>query len=246
MTTTVTAPVSTLQHWQEVLRAQGFGLVPGTAMHELLLQHGPLDDWARFSASWEHLPLDTWMADQGRYRRRRHAVFAIDQTGKLHQQAHQPHYQGLDYNPLNGGVERWFEPIDPAITTGASLRTILSAAQALFAPLSPAIPRWKVEVHQFRIEATPEHAGLPTPEGVHRDGVDWVLVLMIQRRNIAAGTTTIHALDQTQLGSFTLSQPFDAALVDDHRCCHGVTAVRPLDPTLPAQRDVLVVTFKRA
>ncbi len=37
----------------------------------------------------------------------------------------------------------------------------------------------------------------------------------------------------------------DAALVDDSRVYHGVTAVHPLDPAKPAFRDVLVVTFRR-
>ena len=43
---------------------------------------------------------------------------------------------------------------------------------------------------------------------------------------------------------FTLTHPFDAALVDDRRVAHGVTPVRALDPELPAYRDVLVVTFR--
>jgi hypothetical protein len=43
-----------------------------------------------------------------------------------------------------------------------------------------------------------------------------------------------------------LTHPFDAALVDDARVYHGVTPVEPLDPTLPAHRDVLVVTFRNA
>jgi hypothetical protein len=42
-----------------------------------------------------------------------------------------------------------------------------------------------------------------------------------------------------------LTAPLDAALVDDGRVYHGVTAVAPLDPALPAYRDVLVVTFRR-
>ena len=42
------------------------------------------------------------------------------------------------------------------------------------------------------------------------------------------------------------TQPFDAALVDDARVYHGVTPVQPLDPALPAHRDVLVVTFRNA
>jgi hypothetical protein len=37
----------------------------------------------------------------------------------------------------------------------------------------------------------------------------------------------------------------DAALVDDSRVFHGVTAVHPLDPDKAAFRDVLVITFRR-
>jgi hypothetical protein len=76
--------------------------------------------------------------------------------------------------------------------------------------------------------------------------VDFVLVLLIARCNIASGTTTIHSLDGKLLGSFTLTDTFDAALVDDARVFHGVTPVEPLDPTQFAYRDVLVITLKRA
>ena len=75
--------------------------------------------------------------------------------------------------------------------------------------------------------------------------MDWVLVLMVGRVNIASGTTSIHGLDRGLLGSFTLEAPMDSALVDDHRVFHGVTPVQPLDPDLPAHRDVLVLTFRR-
>ena len=134
----------------------------------------------------------------------------------------------------------------PAIADGASLRGILAFSRELFGALAPATGRWHIEVHQFRIEARAGEAGEPTPEGVHRDGVDYVLVLLIDRTNIESGTTTIHAHDGTLLGNFTLTHALDAALVDDARVCHGVTAVTPLDPARPAHRDVLVVTFKAA
>ena len=80
---------------------------------------------------------------------------------------------------------------------------------------------------------------------MHQDGVDWVLVLMVDRENIAEGETSIHGLDKGLLGSFTLREPLDSALVDDHRVFHGVTPVRALDPAKPAHRDVLVVTFRQ-
>ena len=80
---------------------------------------------------------------------------------------------------------------------------------------------------------------------MHRDGVDWVLVLLIARENVASGETTILANDRSPLGSFTLTTPLDAAFVDDGRVFHGVTGIVPVDPSRAAWRDVLVVTFRR-
>jgi hypothetical protein len=230
----------------EHLAREGFVFVHGAAMRTALERTGPLTDWGAFAASWDNLDLDTYMADGGRYRRRRHAVFTVGSDGAIVREVHQPHYQSLDYNPIHGGVARWFSPIDSAIGGGPSLTTILQFCRALFGGLTPAVRRWKVEVHQFRIEARAGEDGRPTPEGLHRDGVDYVLVLLIERRNIASGTTTIHALDGAVLGRFTLTSPFDAALVDDARVCHGVTPVEALNPAHPAYRDVLVVTFLKA
>lgn len=235
---------------QDLLRDEiartGFAFVKGPAMRQMLVQSGSLADWDAFAASWDDLEVDTYMADRGRYRRRRHAVYAGEREGVIRRAPDRPHYQSKDYNPLHGGIARRFEPIVPAIGNGPGLLTILNFCRGLFGQCAPAIAAWDIEVHQFRIEARAEQKGLPTPEGVHRDGVDYVLVLLITRRNIASGTTTIHHPDGHLLGSFTLTDPFDAALVDDSRVYHGVTPVEPLDPRHAAHRDVLVVTFRKA
>ena len=243
----------------ESLSQDGFVFVRGDAMRRALEPFGSLDDWTAFAGSWHDLELDRHMADGGRYRRRRHAVFSTGADGDIERQPHQPHYQTLDYNPLNGGVARWFAPMSHDAGGGHSLRTILEFSRALFtrptpsdvaqgAPSesrgAPAVPRWTIEVHQFRIEAQPGSEGLPTPEGMHRDGVDFVLVLLVNRTNIASGTTSIHGPDGDERGRFTLTHPLDAALVDDARVAHGVTPVQAIDPEQPAYRDVLVVTFK--
>jgi hypothetical protein len=222
----------------------GFAFAHGEAMRTLLSTVGPLSDWDSFAASWSGLEVDSYMADGGRYRRRRHAVFATQSGSPIERQSHQPHYQALDYNPVHGGIARWFEPIQPEVEAGATLPTVLAFCRQLFETLAGRVPPWRIEVHQFRIEARGGEAGRPTPEGLHRDGVDYVLVLLVNRRNIASGTTSIHALDGRSLGQFTLTDPLDAALVDDSRVAHGVTPVEAIDPAQPAYRDVLVVTFK--
>ncbi|MHB1059692.1 MAG: 2OG-Fe dioxygenase family protein [Rhodanobacter sp.] len=227
------------------LQRDGFAFVTADAMRGLL-QAQALTDWPAFADSWNDLAPDAYLAASGRHRRRRHATFSVDADGAIRRGAHQPHYQSLQYNPLQGDIQRWFEPVLPAIADGASLGRILAFCRDCFGTLAPDVRRWHVEVHQFRIEARIDEAGEPTPEGVHRDCVDYVLVLLVDRENIESGTTTIHAPDRRLLGSFTLTHALDAALVDDARVFHGVTAVTPLDPGKPAHRDVLVVTFRAA
>ena len=231
--------------WAGTLRDTGFVFAQAPEMCAALTQAG-LTGWNAFARSWDDLGLDTYMADGGRYRKRRHAAFAADGTG-IRRKPAQPHYQSRDFNALNGGIARWFAPMAGETADGPAFTAIVRCCYGLFDGLTPAgnSQAWHIEAHQFRIEARPGQIGQPTPEGMHQDGVDWVLVLMVARVNIASGTTTIHGLDRRPLGSFTLQAPMDAALLDDHRVFHGVTAVEPLDPSQPAYRDVLVLTFRR-
>ena len=222
------------------LAADGFAFANGDEMRAVF---GPLSDWPHFAASWNDLGLDTYMADGGRYRKRRHAAFGAPVGEPIHRKAHQPHYQSREYNTLQGGIERWFEPITTG--DGPSLHAILRLSHCVFSALAPAVRRWRIETHQFRIEARADEPGQPTPEGVHRDGVDYVLVLLIDRHNIVSGTTTVLRLNGDELGAFTLTDPLDAALLDDARVAHGVTAIEPLDGARPAWRDVLVVTWRQ-
>ena len=232
--------MNTLRQLTDGIRTDGFRFVRAADMRGLLEAVGPLNDWADFAASWHDLGADTYMADGGRYRKRRHAVFQAGPDGIVRRPA-QPHYQSRDYNTLNGGIERWFQPVLDRIGAGATMQTVLGFCLGLFGPQTV----WHVEVHQFRIEARRGAEGRPTPEGMHRDGVDYVLVLLVNRTNIVSGVTSVHDLAGAELGEFTLTAPFDAALVDDSRVMHGVTAVEPLDPAEPGFRDVLVVTFRK-
>ena len=230
----------------QAIRHDGFAFLRAPAMRKLFEQNG-LADWDRFAASWDDLGVDTFMADGGRYRRRRFAAYRATPEAIL-RKPHQPHYQSRDYNPLNGGIERWFDAVTEPIGSHPALRAILATCRDLFDGVTPAAVRpesWHVEIHQFRIEARTGQSGKPTPEGMHRDGVDWVLVLLVNRINIASGETSVHDLGKNELGSFTLTDPLDAAFTDDNRVYHGVTPVSPLDPARPGHRDVLVVTFRR-
>jgi len=243
---TRTAFDDTLDFLARRVQTRDFSFLPGSDLSGCLLLQRPdaLADWQAFAASWDGMPLDTYMADGGRYRRRRYAVLsAAADSDTLKREPHQPHYQALEYNRLNGGIARHFEPVAPRILAGRTMSAVLGFGLGIFRRLFPR-GHAHVEVHQFRIEANAEHAGRPTPEGAHRDGTDFVLVMMVRRVNIASGTTEIFDLNQNRLDSFTLTDPLDAALVNDRRVMHGVTPIEPIDPALPAYRDVLVATYR--
>ncbi len=136
------------------------------------LAGAPAAGWPAFAASWNALALDTHLPEGHRYRLRRHATLsALAGETRFRLEPHRPHYQAREYNPLVGGIERWFEPVRPEVLASETFASVIAFCLGLFGPMKPGAD-WHIEVHQFRIEARAEAAGLPTPEGVHRDGVD--------------------------------------------------------------------------
>lgn len=239
--------MSSLRDIERELNIRGFAVIPSVGMRRLL-GHKALTEWLSYSESWNALGTDTYMADGGRYRRRRFGVFEVSAHSVV-RKPHQPHYQSRDYNTLNGGIERWFEPVTDEIGSHTLTTTVLLTCHGVFDSLTPSEIRplhWHAEIHQFRIEARERVPGLPTPEGVHRDGVDWVFVALIRRENVASGVTTIRDQSNGSLDHFTLCDPLDAVFLNDQRVHHGVTAITPINQNLPAYRDALVITFRLA
>jgi hypothetical protein len=225
------------------LTQPGYRAVPAPEMRDLL---GPesLVDWTTFADSWNDLGIDQFMADGGRYRRRRFGSFSVT-ADAIVRKPHQPHYQGRDYNQLNGGIDRWFDPITDPIATHPVTQRILTICRSVFTVASRQPPPngWHVEMHQFRIEPDAKHEGKPTPEGMHRDGVDWVLVALVARHNVAGGVTAIGDSEQRPIGTMELHDPLDAVFLDDRRVWHGVTPLKVSRAGEAAYRDALVVTF---
>lgn len=202
------------------------------------------EDWLAFQDSWNRLEQDTYMRDGGAYRFRRHATYsATPGTTCPILERHQPHYQSLDYNNLNGGVARHFAPIEQAISSNKVLTAALELCCSSFSRLAPYYA-WHIEVHQFRINAS-EHAASPTPEGIHRDGVNFVFMMLVNRVNVLNGETAIYDRHKRALSNYTLATEMEAAIVNDERVMHGVTPITRLNPDQPAYRDVLVITFSK-
>ncbi len=192
-------------------------------------------------ASWDRLAPDTYLRDGGRYRRRRHGSCVIEGDG-VRPVPHRAHWQPVSYNALHGGMERWFEPIEPAVAASPDWQALLRALGGLASALRGPQP-WFAEAHQFRIDTT-DGIGRPTPEGAHRDGVDLVAVFLVARESIKGGETRVFEADGPQGTRFTLTEPWSLLLLDDARVIHESTPIQPLVAGRGGHRDTLVVTLR--
>jgi hypothetical protein len=100
---------------------------------------------------------------------------------------------------------------------------------------------WFVEVHQFRID-TSNGIGRPTPEGAHRDGVDFVAVVLVGRERVKGGETRVFEADGPRGVRFTMTEAWSALLLDDTRVIHETTPIQPAEAS--GHRDTLVLTYR--
>jgi hypothetical protein len=192
-------------------------------------------------ASWEGLPRDTYLLDGGRYRFRRHSCFVHEVAAdSLQLVPHRAHWQPRDYNALHGGLERWFEPMTTGVLDAPVWGRLVRALGRIFAAVRP-VPRWYVEAHQFRID-TAEGIGRPTPEGAHRDGVDYVAVILVRRSDVSGGETRVFDANGPAGVRFTMVEPWTALLLDDAQVVHETTPIQKAGPQ--GVRDTLVLTFR--
>ncbi len=175
----------------------------------------------------------------GHYRRRRHSCF-VAHDAELEQVPHRAHYQPLQYNALHGGMHRMFEPIKAEMLQSPLWPRLLLAIGNVCSQVKQVQP-WYVEAHQFRIDTT-GGIGRPTPEGAHRDGVDFVAILLVDRVNVTGGESRIFDADGPHGQRFTLREPWTLLILDDQRVIHETT---PIQPTAAGgHRDTLVLTFR--
>jgi hypothetical protein len=230
----MTAPIA------KAILDSGYVLLEPARAAELLQVQ--LADLHLLRHSWNHLCKDLYLRDGGQYRSRRHSCFVYTPaTQVLELVPHRAHWQPLDYNALHGGMQRWFEPIEAEILHAAVWRQLLLSLGTTLNAIRP-VERWHIEAHQFRID-TAAGIGRPTPEGAHRDGVDYVAIFLIERQHIRGGETRVFQAHGPHGVRFTMLEPWTLLLLDDERVVHETTPIQPAD--LPGVRDTLVLTYRQ-
>ncbi len=233
-------PYVPLSGLDDALARTGFALLSAADVRQWL--HTDTAALDALHKSWNHLPPDAFLKDGGRYRRRRHSCFVVEGDA-VTQAHHRAHWQPLEYNALHGGMQRWFEPMEPGVVASPLWQQLLVTLGGAVSRLHGARP-WYVEAHPFRIDTT-DGIGRPTPEGAHRDGVDLVAVFMLGRHGIKGGESRVFEAEGPAGQRFTLTEPWSLLLLDDARVIHETTPIQPLVPGELGWRDTLVLTYRR-
>ncbi|MCV2361793.1 2OG-Fe dioxygenase family protein [Paucibacter sp. TC2R-5] len=236
-----TPPYVAAECFEAQLREQGAVVIAPSSLPATLACR--LEDLAELPKFWADLPPDAYLRDGGRYRFRRHGCFVAEVGAEgqvLTPVAHRAHWQPLDYNALHGGIERWFEPLAEELCQLPVWRQLMFGLAGVASRLKGE-RRWFIEAHQFRIDTT-DGIGRPTPEGAHRDGVDFVAVFFVGRHGIKGGESRVFDANGPSGQRFTMSEPWTLLLLDDERVIHETT---PIQPTADhGYRDTLVVTLR--
>lgn len=224
----------------DALTQNGFVLVDPEMFSEVV--DSSLHELNQLKMYWHHLPLDPYLKDRGNYRHRRHASYTIS-NNKITTAPYRAHWQSLENNQLNGGIQRWYDSPEPNLTVRTSWQNILLGITKLLNLVNPATAKWFVEAHQFRIN-TLSGTGLPTPEGVHRDGADFVGIILVDREQIQGGESRILYADGSMCLAKTLTSSWTLLMIDDTRMLHETTAITSNSSS--GYRDTLVLTFHKS
>jgi hypothetical protein len=205
-------------------------------------QQSILQDWRSFTELWNNLPLDGYMADHGTYRRRKYVSISYEQLSQRIQVSNSAAFlQSKEINPLNGGVARAFTPVDAELLEMPVTTQLLAHFAARAG--GPTAGSRMVNVHQHRISATGSEPGKPTPEGIHRDGVEYIVMMLVARHNVTGGTSTLYDNSRKPVFTHTLSEPGDYIFLDDRTCLHSVSPVTVAPSATAGHRDMFFLEF---
>jgi hypothetical protein len=231
---------------REQLQTNGYALVAGG---DLPIDPALRQFEATLAAEWECLEIDKYLRMGARFRERRYDRFRyLPSTGSVTLRPHRPYFQSMEANGYGGGIQREVAPLTTSTLENPLLMSLIGFDFQQF-PVAPGRldQPWDVQCHQFRIVGRAAELGEPTPEGPHRDEVDFGAIHLMSRSNVAGGNSQVFNPDSDELlADFCLENIMDTMYWADSKVLHAVTPISAQDDDQQALRDVLILGYQHA
>lgn len=111
----------------------------------------------------------------------------------------------------------------------------------------PSLRRMKVVIHHTLVSASPECDVSNSPEGVHQDGMDYIVsALVLERVNVTGGDSLIYGADKVSSVFKMQLQPGQGVLQPDlgSELWHEVTPIKRVDIESDGYRSTIGFDFK--
>jgi hypothetical protein len=154
---------------------------------------------------------------------------------QIEKQPHTPLFQNKMVNPVHGGRVRVY----PEITNLHYAKEVI----LLFANTFRIDYSYEILVQAQRTKCTQEKIGITTPEGFHRDDIDFLAILCVNQYNILGSETQL--LDSQ--GNIIFKQilsPGEILLINDSQVLHYTSPITLKNPDFNDYgfRDVLIIS----
>ncbi|MFI1801680.1 2OG-Fe dioxygenase family protein [Streptomyces sp. NPDC020379] len=188
--------------------------------------------------SYDNLPVDPFMGNGTRHKRftqYRLSPKPGPDGGWIYEKLpHRDYITYTKYNNVAGGIRRPYEPVTvdftPLVTVGAEALDLDRSHD------------WQINIHQNRSTASAERRAPITPEGVHSDGHEYIMIAVLRRHNVAGGETRLWMPDADAPFWTGTLEAGQAVLLDDAAVKHEATDVTSADGG-PGHRDIVIVAY---
>ncbi len=199
----------------------------------------------RFSTYWNDLEPDQYMNDEGVYRQRRFGCFRYNSDSSTLSLVKNKtgFFQSHEINELNGGRSRKFAPVSELFAKDNILNDVVNQCLKIVPVKKAQLESLTINTHLIRIICDSKIVGLPTPEGIHRDGHCFVSQHLINRSNVYGGVSGIYNSKNEPLVHYQLSRFMDTILVNDLIVKHDVSPVYSADKINEGFRDMLIIDY---
>jgi len=186
----------------------------------------------RVQSLFTNIPQDPYVREGYRYKSL--ARCRINGT-EIEKQPHTPLFQDRDTNPVNGGIVRFYPEISDLDRAKEAIM--------LFANTFKIDYSYEILVQAQRTKCSLHNPGITTPEGFHRDGIDFIAIFCVSQYNIVGSQTQLLNSDDKIVFQRVLS-PGEMLLIDDRQLLHYTSPISVKEPQLSdfGFRDVLIIS----
>lgn len=241
--------------------------VPGKKVADILkLYKASNDGMAKLSASCDHCPGDPTLP----FRQSMTARIALNLEGCSARRLARSGFvldSSEGFNRHDSGAVRYFDETPNEVVINDAYQALIAfKADVMRAVSTPTRGRCDpmsrerlMTAFHLRTITTKDVLGEPAAEGVHMDGVEYTMTTMLKSSNMhqSSAFSRLHSLEQPAGVPWSKTDPslqiakcqhtdfLDTLIIADGELQHSVSELHQMDPSMDAQRDMLVLFTRR-